>query len=59
MIGGQPATIQYYGAAPGKIAGLMQVNVQIPTTALTGSAVEVRLTVGSASSPANATVAVR
>jgi uncharacterized protein (TIGR03437 family) len=29
-VGGIPATIQYAGGAPGQVAGLMQVNVQIP-----------------------------
>jgi uncharacterized protein (TIGR03437 family) len=37
MIGGQPATILYAGAAPGQVAGLMQVNASIPQNAPTGS----------------------
>jgi uncharacterized protein (TIGR03437 family) len=35
-IGGAPALVLYYGSAPGEISGVMQVNVQIPATALTG-----------------------
>jgi uncharacterized protein (TIGR03437 family) len=35
-IGGLSASVQYYGTAPGEISGVMQVNVQIPATALTG-----------------------
>jgi uncharacterized protein (TIGR03437 family) len=30
-VGGIPAFAQYAGAAPGQVAGLMQINVQIPT----------------------------
>src|SRR5579862_9118984 len=29
-IGGIPATVQYAGGAPGEVAGVMQVNAQIP-----------------------------
>jgi uncharacterized protein (TIGR03437 family) len=36
-IGGLPASVQYYGSAPGEISGVMQVNVQIPATAQTGA----------------------
>ena len=61
-IGGQPVQVLYAGAAPGEVAGLMQVNVQIPplmsfasSTPIPGAsvsggtvyAVSVALTVGS------------
>jgi uncharacterized protein (TIGR03437 family) len=29
-IGGQPATVGYQGAAPGLVAGVMQINAQVP-----------------------------
>jgi len=48
-IGGVPATVSFSGLAPGFV-GLYQVNVQVPETAPTGSAVAVVLTSGGASS---------
>jgi uncharacterized protein (TIGR03437 family) len=36
-IGGLPATVQYYGSAPGDVSGVMQVNVQIPASAPSGA----------------------
>jgi uncharacterized protein (TIGR03437 family) len=36
-IAGLPATVQYYGSAPGEISGVMQVNVQIPANAPSGA----------------------
>ena len=56
-IGGQPATLAYYGAAPDLTAGLMQLNVTIPQNIQPGNAVVV-LTVGTASSQAGVTIAV-
>jgi uncharacterized protein (TIGR03437 family) len=58
-IGGQTVTPIYAGGAPGNVAGLMQVNVQIPSGIQTGSAVPVLLQVGNASSQAGVTIAVR
>ena len=58
-IGGVTADVLYYGAAPGEIAGLIQLNVQVPTNAPTGSAVSLILTVGSKSSPATTTVSIQ
>jgi uncharacterized protein (TIGR03437 family) len=49
-IGGIPATVQYAGGAPGQVAGLMQVNVQIPAGVQPGGYVPVVLRVGDASS---------
>jgi len=36
-IGGLPASVQYYGSAPGLLSGVMQVNVQIPANAPSGA----------------------
>jgi uncharacterized protein (TIGR03437 family) len=58
MIGGQPALVSYYGGAPGEVAGLMQVNVQIPPSIQTGDAVPVSVLVGGAASQTTATIAV-
>ena len=58
-VGGQPAKVQYAGGAPGEVAGLMQVNVQIPSVVgLSGPGVPVAITVGNASSQTGATIAV-
>jgi uncharacterized protein (TIGR03437 family) len=58
-IGGQPATVQYAGPAPGLVAGVMQVNVVIPPGAGTG-AVPVQLWVGGAyATQANVTVSLK
>jgi uncharacterized protein (TIGR03437 family) len=47
-IGGMPAQVQYAGGAPGEVAGMMQVNAQIPSGIQTGNAVPVVLQVVSA-----------
>ncbi|MGH9660854.1 MAG: IPT/TIG domain-containing protein, partial [Bryobacteraceae bacterium] len=52
-VGGLLATIQYAGSTPGQVAGLMQVNVQIPAGVQPGGYVPVVLQVGDrTSSPA-------
>jgi uncharacterized protein (TIGR03437 family) len=48
-IGGIPASVQYAGGAPGQVAGLIQVNVQIPNGVQPGGYVPVVLQVGDAS----------
>ena len=58
-IGGQNARVGYAGEAPGEIAGVMQLNVQIPSGIQTGNAVPVVVKVGTASSPAGVTIAVQ
>ncbi len=50
-VNGVPAVVGYAGGAPGFVAGVMQVNLQIPTGILTGLA-ELKLTVGTVTSPA-------
>lgn len=57
-IGEQRAEVQYAGGAPGLVAGVMQINVQIPSGIQTGNAVPVMVTVGSASSQTGVTIAV-
>jgi uncharacterized protein (TIGR03437 family) len=56
-IGGQPAQVTYYGAAPGEVAGLMQVNVQIPAGVQPGD-VPVVISAGGVASPAGVTLAI-
>jgi uncharacterized protein (TIGR03437 family) len=58
-IGGREAQLLYAGAAPGLVAGAMQINVRIPTDAPTGSAVPVELQIGNAVSQGGVTVAVQ
>jgi uncharacterized protein (TIGR03437 family) len=58
-IGGQNAQILYAGGAPGLVAGLIQINVRIPSGIPTGAAVPVAVRVGNASSQAGVTIAVR
>jgi len=48
-VGGIPAFVQYKGGAPGEVAGLMQINVQIPSGVQPGGYVPVVLQVGDAS----------
>jgi uncharacterized protein (TIGR03437 family) len=58
-IGGAPATVQYAGGAPSLVAGVMQVNVQIPQGTPAGSAVPLVINVGAQSSQANVTLAIK
>jgi uncharacterized protein (TIGR03437 family) len=55
IIGGKPATPAYAGAAPGFVAGALQVNVPIPA-GITGAAVPIQLQVGAYTSAAGVTV---
>lgn len=57
-IGGQPATVQYAGAAPGLVSGVLQINVTVPQGTATGSQ-DVVITSGGVSSPAGVTIAVK
>jgi minor extracellular serine protease Vpr len=49
MIGGQPATVQYHGLAPG-FAGVYQVNVQVPTNIPAGNQ-PITIAIGNNTSP--------
>lgn len=57
-IGGQPATVSFSGGAPGAVAGVIQVNAQIPSGLTAGAAVPVVVQVGASSSQPGVTVAV-
>jgi uncharacterized protein (TIGR03437 family) len=61
-VGGQTATVTYAGGAPGEVAGIMQVNIQVPTSlgipAGSVTSMPVVVTVGTTSSPSTATIAV-
>jgi uncharacterized protein (TIGR03437 family) len=58
VIGAQTITPDYAGAAPGLVAGAMQINVRIPA-GLTGSAVPLQLKIGGYLSANSTTVAIR
>jgi uncharacterized protein (TIGR03437 family) len=57
-IGGQPATVVFYGEAPGLVAGVMQVNVIVPTAAASGADALV-VSVGGNPSQSGVTVSVQ
>jgi uncharacterized protein (TIGR03437 family) len=57
-IGGQPALYTYAGEAPGMVAGLMQLNVQIPPTAPPGP-LSVQVSIGGNVSQTGITVSVQ
>ena len=61
-LNGQPAGVTYAGGAPGEVAGVMQVNLQIPANLIqpfTGSvAVPVVVSVNFIASQANVTITV-
>ena len=58
-IGTKDAKVLYFGAAPGFVAGVFQVNVVVPLDAPAGAAVPIQVTVGEASSPVGTTLAVK
>jgi uncharacterized protein (TIGR03437 family) len=58
-ISGQTADILYAGAAPTLVAGVLQINARVPTGITPGASVPVVLAVGTSSSPAAITVAIR
>ncbi len=57
-VAGRDAEVLYAGGAPGLVAGLLQVNIKLPPNVPAGNQ-PVVLTVGTASSPAGVTLAVR
>jgi uncharacterized protein (TIGR03437 family) len=58
-IEGIAAEILYAGAAPGLVAGVVQINVRVPQTAAPGDSVPVSITAGTALSPAGVVMAVQ
>jgi uncharacterized protein (TIGR03437 family) len=57
-IGGQTATVSYQGAAPGFVAGVMQINAQVPMGVTPGPAVPVTISVGNTGGLDTVTMAV-
>ena len=59
QIGGANATVLYAGGVPGLVAGLMQINVRIPTTITAAKATPVVLTINGISSSPGVTIAIK
>src|ERR1035441_6061887 len=59
LVGGQPAEVQYAGAAPGIVEGVIQVNLLIPAASQTGAAVPLLLQVGNSTSQPGITLAIQ
>jgi len=59
QIDGQDAQVQYAGAAPGIVAGVIQVNIAVPAGARSGPADAIVLTIGGQTSQIGATIAVQ
>jgi uncharacterized protein (TIGR03437 family) len=58
-IGGRVADVTYAGAAPGLVAGMLQVNARIPTDTPRGTNVPVQIIIGTATSQQNVFVATK
>ena len=58
-IGGLDAPVQFSGAAPGLIAGAVQINAEVPRGVASGSALPVVIRIGDRLSPAGVTLAVK
>lgn len=58
-IGGVPCQVNFAGAAPGLVSGVLQINAQVPAGISPGASVPIQLNIGSAVSPSTVTVAVQ
>ncbi|MCU1329779.1 MAG: repeat containing protein [Bryobacterales bacterium] len=58
-IGGRSAVASYAGATPTSVAGLTQVNVQVPVGITTGASVPVTVSVGGVAAQSGVTIAVQ
>jgi uncharacterized protein (TIGR03437 family) len=58
-IGGLPAAVQYAGAAPGNMPGLLQINAVVPAGVSPGNQVPIHVKVGANTSRDGVTIAVR
>jgi uncharacterized protein (TIGR03437 family) len=58
-LGGVPALIEYAGASPGLVTGLVQVNVRVPDTVAPGPSLPVSALVGARRTQPAVTLAVR
>ena len=58
LVAGAPAQVLYAGAAPGLVAGVLQINAVIPSGVAAGNAVPVMVTIGGAASQSSVTLAI-
>ncbi len=58
-IAGVQVKILYAGSVPGQVSGMFQVNAYLPPDLVTGDQLPIELLIGTASSPAGVTVAIR
>lgn len=58
VVGNRPATVTFYGEAPGLVAGVLQVNLQIPPNTPSGS-IPLAISVGGTQTQTGVTVSVR
>ncbi len=58
-IGGLPCQLNFEGAAPGLVSGVLQINAQVPAGLVPGPAVPIQIQIGSASSLPVVTLAVQ
>ena len=58
-MGGIPCQTNYVGAAPGLIAGAMQINAQVPAGVTPGPSVPLLVTIGGVSAQTGVTLAVK
>jgi uncharacterized protein (TIGR03437 family) len=57
-VGGQAATVDFAGAAPGLITGAIQFNVHLPT-GITGNGVPIVISINGVSTPLGTTIAIQ
>jgi uncharacterized protein (TIGR03437 family) len=57
-IGGQPGTVLFAAGVPGSVAGILQIEMQVPTGIQPGPAVPVTLQVGNFASPPGVTISI-
>ena len=57
-VGGVNANVAYAGGSPGLVAGVLQVNVQVPQTTAAGNSVPIVLNIGGTTSQTGVTIAV-
>jgi uncharacterized protein (TIGR03437 family) len=58
-IGGVDAKVSYSGGVPGNVAGLVQINAEVPASVSTGPKVPIVVKVGGVSSSAGVTIALK
>jgi uncharacterized protein (TIGR03437 family) len=58
-IGGVPCEINYAGAAPGFVSGLLQINAKVPAGITPGPSVPVQVVIGNVASQSSITLAVQ